>query len=377
MINKFTSMNICCIFNYPPHYRKAIYHKMDNELNCDFYFGDSVPGTLADMNCSDLKGFKGRVKNIIKGRHIVWQKGIIRLLFRPYKYYIMTVDTAALSNWVFVYMGWLLGKKIYFWTHGCRGGETFFARVKNRLFFTPSEGLFLYSEYAKHLLVNQGYSTEKLHVIANSLDYDVHVQLRKSLIKNDVYRTHFCNEYPTLIFTGRLEPGKKLHQILEAMAHLREYGSYINLVLVGEGNSRELLVQLAEDLQISKNIWFYGACYDERQLSDLIYNADICISPGNIGLTAIHALSFGTPIATHSNFRNQMPEFEAIIPEVNGTFFVENDTESLCKSISEWLIKHPIKSKALIENCYRIIDEKYNPYFQIEVMKEVLLIGGI
>ena len=32
---------ICCFFNYPPHYRYAIYNAMDRTLNCDFFFGDA------------------------------------------------------------------------------------------------------------------------------------------------------------------------------------------------------------------------------------------------------------------------------------------------------------------------------------------------
>ena len=33
---------ICCILNYAPHYRQAIYRLMDNELECDFYFGSRL-----------------------------------------------------------------------------------------------------------------------------------------------------------------------------------------------------------------------------------------------------------------------------------------------------------------------------------------------
>lgn len=43
--------------------------------------------------------------------------------------------------------------------------------------------------------------------------------------------------------------------------------------------------------RVDKNVWFYGSCYDEQTNAELIYNADMCVAPGNVGLTAIHAMT--------------------------------------------------------------------------------------
>lgn len=72
--------------------------------------------------------------------------------------------------------------------------------------------------------------------------------------------------------------------------------------------------------RVDKNVWFYGSCYDEQTNAELIYNADMCVAPGNVGLTAIHAMTFGCPVITHSDFKWQMPEFEAIHPGKTGDF---------------------------------------------------------
>ena len=61
--------------------------------------------------------------------------------------------------------------------------------------------------------------------------------------------------------------------------------------------------------------------YDENEIGDLIYNADLCVSPGNVGLTAIHTLTYGTPVLSHANFPNQMPEFEAIDKDFTSFLF--------------------------------------------------------
>lgn len=54
--------------------------------------------------------------------------------------------------------------------------------------------------------------------------------------------------------------------------------------------------------------------------AEFIYNADLCVSPGNVGLTAMHSLVFGCPVITHNCFEWQMPEFEAIQPGITGDF---------------------------------------------------------
>ena len=71
---------ICCIFNYPPHYRMNIYSLMDKKLDCDFYFGKNVPGNLKEMDCSILKGFKYRFKNHILKNKIIWSSNTLKLL---------------------------------------------------------------------------------------------------------------------------------------------------------------------------------------------------------------------------------------------------------------------------------------------------------
>ena len=44
--------DICCIFNYPTHYRKNIYMRMEDELDCDFYFGDLYKDRLKMIDFS-------------------------------------------------------------------------------------------------------------------------------------------------------------------------------------------------------------------------------------------------------------------------------------------------------------------------------------
>ena len=51
--------NLCCIFNYAPHYRLPIYDKIDKECNAHFYFGNRLLNNecIAKLDYAKLKGF--------------------------------------------------------------------------------------------------------------------------------------------------------------------------------------------------------------------------------------------------------------------------------------------------------------------------------
>jgi glycosyltransferase involved in cell wall biosynthesis len=77
---------------------------------------------------------------------------------------------------------------------------------------------------------------------------------------------------------------------------------------------------------------FVGAEYNQQALGHLFERHDVCVSPGNVGLTAIHAMSFGCPVATHSDVSRQMPEASAVIPGLTGTLFDFGKSDSLAQA---------------------------------------------
>ena len=113
-------------------------------------------------------------------------------------------------------------------------------------------------------------------------------------------------------------------------------------------------------------------CYDEKVNAELVYHADLCVSPGNVGLTAIHSMMFGTPVITHNNFAYQMPEFEAIRSSGTGDFFEQGSIDSLALSIGNWFVNKSGKRLEVRNACFKEIDEQWNPYFQMKAFKSVL-----
>ena len=360
---------ICCFFNHPAHYRERIYKLMDDNFDCTFVLGDEVP-SIKEMDCNKLK----RVRRVhyCFFKSIAYVRGVLSEV-KNHDFFIATPATNSITHWILaVILKSLPSKKLYFWTHGYYGKETKRQYFFKRSMFKLADGLFLYGDYAKQLMIKDGFNKERLHVIHNSLNYLEHKAIRKQALTDDIYKNHFQNNLPTIIVIGRLNKRKKLDLLLNALAALNKVEAKANVVLIGDGEDRDNLVQRSVKLGIEKNIWFYGACYDEKENAKLIYNADICVVPGDIGLTAIHTMTFGVPVISHNYYPTQGPEFEVIEPNVTGDFFELDNEASLAECLQKWLKKIRSDREQIRKACMNKIDKEWTPEYQINIMKSVL-----
>ncbi len=365
---------LCIIYNFAAHYRAPVFQKMDKFFQCDWYFGKKN-NDIQKMDYSLLSGSVTELETInLFG--LSWQKRVLRLLFaKEYRQYIIFTQTKDLSTWFFSIIARLFfrNKRVYMWSHGFYGKESRVQLfIKKTLFSLPNGGVFLYGNYARNLMIEAGLNPQKLFVIHNSLNYDKQLNVRKELSVSSVYTDHFHNTNNNLVFVGRLTPVKQLDLLLKAVSKLRDDGHVYNVTLIGTGQMESHLKSLSESLGIKDQVWFYGPCYDEVILGQLIYNADLCVSPGNVGLTAMHSMVFGTPVLTHDNFSYQMPEFEAIIPGKTGSFYKYGDIISLSDSIYDWLSANCGRRDAVRDNCMKEIDKNWTPDFQIGVLNKYL-----
>lgn len=361
-------MKLCNIYNFAAHYRQGIFKLMDEVFDCVWYFGKANQ----DIKKMDYSIFKGSITEVETKRlcGLTFQCGILKLLFK-YDTFLMLGDSRSLSTWLFLLLAkFFPRKKVYLWSHGFYGKETASEAFIKKTVFGMADGMFLYNNYARDLMIKNGFNPRKLHVIHNSLDYDEQLDIRNSIAPSAIYTKHFANNYPNLIFIGRLTKVKKLELLLDAVKKLKDEGRNYNVTFVGGGVERHALEQKTKDLQLEKHVWFYGACYDERQNAELIYNADLCVAPGNVGLTAMHTMVFGTPVLTHNDFKWQMPEFEAIIPGKTGDFFQRDNVDDLALKIDAWFTSIGNDRGAVRKACFNEIDTSWNPQYQLVVLKQ-------
>lgn len=358
---------ICLILGVAPHYRKGIYEKIDQEFDAFFVTGTEN----ADIKPLDMSGFRHPVEYtrdiIVKGFKI-WQKGILGYAFKDFDTFIIAEDIHKINHWIFLLLCKIKGKKTYAWTHGWYGKESKIITLIKKPFYKLLTGSFLYGNYARELMIKEGFSPDKLWVIHNSLDYDKQLSFRNQNLESDVYQKHFGNNNSVLLFIGRLTAVKHLDMLINALPTIK---GNCNLVFVGGGVEKQKLEQLTAEKGLTRRVWFYGPCYEENINAELIYNADLCVAPGNVGLTAMHVMAFGTPVVSHNCFKFQMPEFEAIIPGQTGDFFEYKDMNSMIKTIDNWFLNHSDRD-AVRDQCCKEIDDNWNPNYQIKIIKQVI-----
>lgn len=369
---------ICCINNSAPLYRKSIFHKMDEVLGCYFVFGDKPVAEsvkIVNFDVSELKHLRMTLVNrVVFKAPAYWQPGVMSLLREDFDEHILLGDVYCLSTWLFALVARFMPKKrVYFWTHGVYGDEGKIAMAIKKFFFSLADSVFLYGNRAKKILENAGFDGRKLHVIYNSLDYETQCEILKNTSFSDIYSKHFGNDAPVIIYIGRIQERKKISMLLELVAQLRDkYSQPTNLVLVGTGNDMDSLSERAKKLDISDRVWFYGASYDDEKNCELILNATVSVTPGDIGLTAIHSMTFGCPVVTHNKFEIQGSEFEAITPNITGDFYEFGDIDDLCRKTLKWIGKVRENRDAVSTACRNEIAAHWNPGVQIEIIKNVL-----
>lgn len=362
---------ICLLSIIASHYRARVYEEMQREFHCGFVFGNEPDISVRRMDTSVLADC-----DVLRNRHIgcsnwYYQPGLLQRT-RSYDVLINDLGIFCLSAWLLLIVARLRGQRVYHWDHGWYGREGLVKRLVKRLYFGMATGAFIYGDRAIELMGQNGFNTKKLYPIHNSLDYERQQSIRNNIQHSSIYKDHFGNDCPVLIMIGRLNLRKRLGMLIEAVNKLRSKGEIYNVVLVGDGEDRQRIEQMVRDFQLESFVWLYGACYDERQNAELIYNADMCVVPGDVGLTAIHAMMFGVPVVSHDNFPNQGPEYEAIKEGITGTFFKHGDVDSLSESISYWFSSKHDQREAVRSACETEIDQNWTPEYQINVLKKVI-----
>ena len=332
---------LAVVYNFAQLYREPIFKLIDKTWDCTWYFG-KTDTDIKEMDTSLLKEvvFVNN-KSIIGPVQI--QSCIGKVIRNPEVNKILILgEPKVLSTWWILMQKRLFfrKKKVYLWSHGWYGREGFVKKWIKRLFFGMADHVFTYGEYARNVAIEQGYDKDKITPIHNSLNHSVQVSLRNQLSPSEIFSKHFENTQPTLLFIGRLTKIKRLDILIEALFRLKADGNVFNLVLIGDGECKDELQNLVREKGLSKEVWFFGKCYDDNEVAQLIYDADLCVAPGNVGLTAMHAMVFGCPVLTHDNYSLQMPEFESIKQDKTGSFFQYGDRDSLAEVILDWFTKH-------------------------------------
>ncbi len=362
-------MKTLLIANTPSHYRSEIYRKL-SEIGVDFYFSD-LSTSIKSMDLKDIKSKCRFGKFLGSDSRIHFVFGAISETFK-YDRIIAVGNLRSIHVWVILIYCFFSKKKVYLWTHGWYGREGFFKKIFKKCYFNLSDRILTYNETAKKLMLSEGFSSSKIIPIYNSLSSDRQIRIRQDIISHQDNDTNkgVYSDRPYFFFVGRINKNKKLGLVLEAMKKIKS--SDFDFLVIGPEVDNGVFRNQVNNLGLEDRVKFAGPLYDESALAKLIGRGIACIAPGNIGLTAIHSLTYGTPVITHDRYEEQMPESEAVIEGETGFRFEFGSVNSLAHCMQNFLNYNLEDYQSISENCINLVDEKWNSESQLNIFKNLL-----
>ena len=104
------------------------------------------------------------------------------------------------------------------------------------------------------------------------------------------------------LFVGTLYKGKGLDLLLDSFRQVVEkLNPDTNLHIVGDGSERGALEEYVAQKNLSGNVIFHGAIYDENVLANRFAHALLSISPTQGGLSVPKSMGYGVPFVTRKD----------------------------------------------------------------------------
>ena len=136
---------------------------------------------------------------------------------------------------------------------------------------------------------------------------------------------------PELLYVGRLEYEKGVHEAIAALPRVRRAYPGATLTVAGDGTQQDWLVEQARKHKVLKATRFVGRL-DHDDLLAALHRADAAVLPSHyepFGLAALEAAAAGTPLVTS----NVGGLGEAVIDGVTGMSCPPRDVAQLARAV--------------------------------------------
>jgi len=195
---------------------------------------------------------------------------------------------------------------------------------------------------------------DKVDVIPNGIDLD-----RWSVSDAAVAqaRADLAPDGPLVVYSGRLEWEKGVHDLLEAMPELRRRHPGLRMAVVGDGTQADELARQADELGLTDVVTFVGWVEDE-DLVALAAAADVAVVPSiyePFGLVALEAAAVGTPLVVADT--GGLREF--VEHGVTGLRFEARDVPALTDAVSA-LIDDEVLARRLVRDARVVVSGDYS-----------------
>jgi len=341
------------------HYRKDVYDQFTSSEEFDFIFvGGKEYQNIKSID--NLKGKKFPYWSFFLFNHkFYYLKGAIKYIYKTKPEIIISsgVDFHLIHTLIlfFIYRI-ILRKKFIWWSQGTKGHQGKIGWVVRKIMYKCASGILLYSKAGYENLLKMNMKPERLKIVGNCLNREDY-----GFLNHDMNKESKSDKPFNILFAGRLTPKARLEVLLKSLKSINQKGiEDFKCTIIGNGEM-ERYTDMVHDLQLHDQVVFLGALYG-KDAHKYFLEADLFVYPGGIGLSVLHALSFGLPVITTDNYALHFPEIELLKKDFNGDLYKDNDEHDLAEKIAEWKSKLQNAGNSYLDNCIKsIYEHKYLP----------------
>lgn len=258
-----------------------------------------------------------------------WQRGLSLKGLRRGDVVVVCGDIHQLSSLWIAWRAKRRGIRVVWWGHHKTATSTERC-VKIRLFIARrlSDVMLVYTRTGISYLEGRGFERGRVFATGNTIDQE---PIKKAIATwNGIDR--FAGK-KGLLCCSVLREKVKLDLVIRALAdkHLED----VVMAVIGEGPMKAEYERVADECGVADRIVWLGATRDQKVMAPWFLSAKAFVYPGSVGLSILHAMSYGLPVVVHGNANHQMPEYEVMEDGKTGVCFAEDDIDDLaCKIVT-------------------------------------------
>ncbi len=267
----------------------------------------------------------------------LWQTGLSLKGLSRGDVAVVCGDVHQLSSLWIAFKAKCCGIKVVWWGHHV-SAQAKESRVGIRLRIAKclSDVFLCYTDTGIGFLESRGFKKGRVFATGNTIDLDAVEKATKEWTGERI--AEFKNEHGlsgkrVLVFCGVLREKVRADVLLQAFSKVVKSIDDLHLVIIGGGTMLETWKQLSSNLGLDSYVTWTGEIRGQDKLAPWFLSSGLFVYPGRIGLSIIHAFSFGLPVVLNDNKSNHGPEYVAFAPGENGYAFHENDADDLANKI--------------------------------------------
>ena len=309
-----------------PEYRVALFDGLAERYGNDIEVW-SAERIGVDISCPLSKMRYDYSHPFRKIGPFMWQKGLTLKGLGKGDVIVVCGDIHQLSSLWIAFKAKCKGIKVVWWGHH-KTATSLSRNVRIRLAIAKwfSDVILVYTRTGIEYLLNMGFEKGRVLATGNTIDQKPICDAIESYDGQDPFKGKIG-----FLCCSVLREKVKLDLAIRALSDDRLLD--VVLAVIGEGPAKQGYMNLASELGVSDRTIWVGATRDQKVMAPWFLNAKGFVYPGSVGLSILHAMSYGLPVIVHDNPEHQMPEYEIMEDGNTGLCFKEDSVDSLVEKM--------------------------------------------